>query len=293
MSGFDFKAFSRIPEIDLTRLPFRATLKNFRHYTFRGDFSDSSHQQALTEFAQILIKEDRRAQRASRDFLLKAGVTPHVQKFQKRRGEVGGFLPDYADLFYLYAYIRAERPRRVLEYGSGVSTLVMALALEQNGEGRLVSLEASEEWAHSTHSALPERLFERVQVVYSRPGSREVDGESSVCFADQPFADPDMIYIDGAPEGARYDGAENVVLLEENFGEEGVTIFIDGRWKAVKFFNSPGRAARYEAMSCAVDVVDLRSGTLFGSPFGFDQFSNTMVRWRGTSPERHDMSADG
>ncbi len=55
MSEFDFNAFSRIPEIDVTRLPYWAKLQNFRQCTFWVDFSDFSHQQALTSFGDMLF----------------------------------------------------------------------------------------------------------------------------------------------------------------------------------------------------------------------------------------------
>ncbi len=290
MSGFDFRAFSRIPEVNPTRYPFRIQQQNFRRYTLEVDFSELSHQIGIGNFSGVLIKEDRRAQRACYDFLQKAKVASHIKAFQARRADAGGFPPDYVDLFYLYAYIRSERPKRVLEYGSGVSTLVMALALEQNGEGRLVSVEPSEDWANSTRSALPEPLLKRAEVMHSRGVPCEIDGERSACFADQPLVDPDMIYVDGAPDGARFEGVENVVLLEKYFGEERVAIFIDGRRRAVHYFITPPREARYEITCYAVDILDVHSGFTLAGGFGFDQFSNTMVRWRGTSPG---MSADG
>ncbi len=282
MTGFNFAAFRRNPRIDTWRFPFKSEVRNLAHYTFHVDYHDTSHMQALADFGKAMVHEDRRVQRASHDFLQKAGVTPFIRQFQSRRAIDGAFPPDYGDLFYLYAYIRSERPRRVLEYGSGISTLVMALALRQNGgESRLVSIEPSEEWARKTRSALPADLLERAEVVYSPGETCDVEGYSTVCFAERPLRDPDMIYIDGAPKGAYFDGAENVAFLEEKFRQEGAAIFIDGRRRAVHFFDMPGRASHYEISSYAVDVVDMRTGTTFTCPFGFDQFSNSMVRFLG------------
>ncbi len=294
MTEFNFGAFRRIPRIDMSAFPFKSSVRNFCHCTLYVDYRDISHMQALAEFAKELIHEDRRAQRASYEFLKRAGVTSLIKEFQTRRAAGGSFPADYADLFYIYAHIRSKRPRRVLEYGSGVSTLVMAAALGQNGgEGRLVSIEPSEAWARKTRSGLPADLLERVEVIYSPGVPCELEGRSTACFAERPLANPDMIYIDGSPDGAYFDGAENVAPLEENFETDEVTIFIDSRRRAVSFFDLPTRAARYEMASYAVDIVDLQTGNIFGCPFGFDQFSNTMVRWRGSSVERRGTGADG
>ena len=51
--------------------------------------------------------------------------------------------------------ITEERPQRALELGSGISTLVMAYALESNGGGKLVALED-----HPNHVAKSSRLLE-------------------------------------------------------------------------------------------------------------------------------------
>lgn len=89
-----------------------------------------------------------------------------------------------------------------------------------------------------------------------------------------------MVYIDGAPEGARYAGAENLVFLEENFSGGRPTIFIDSRREAVDLLRAPQRSDRYELTSFMVDVFDVRSGRRLPISFGLDQFSNTMARWR-------------
>lgn len=68
-------------------------------------------------------------------------------------------------LLELHEAIMTERPRRVLEFGSGVSTLIIADALSQIGEGRLVSLEHSPHYAEETRRSLErEGLLEWVDL---------------------------------------------------------------------------------------------------------------------------------
>ena len=60
--------------------------------------------------------------------------------------------PDF--LLTLYRTIRERRPELVVEVGSGVSTLVCAYALQQNGSGRLVSLDHDPRFAEKTRYLL-------------------------------------------------------------------------------------------------------------------------------------------
>ncbi|WP_084646235.1 O-methyltransferase [Marinimicrobium agarilyticum] len=57
-------------------------------------------------------------------------------------------------LLRLHEHIRFQKPKVVVECGSGSSTLVIADALRQNGEGVLVSLEHSTEFGGKTRSLL-------------------------------------------------------------------------------------------------------------------------------------------
>lgn len=57
-------------------------------------------------------------------------------------------------LLRLHAHIMATRPSLILEFGSGVSTIVIADALRQNGAGHLVSIEHSSHYGDKTMSTL-------------------------------------------------------------------------------------------------------------------------------------------
>ncbi|MFH7588120.1 class I SAM-dependent methyltransferase [Oceanimonas smirnovii] len=62
-------------------------------------------------------------------------------------------------LLRLHSHIMATRPRVIVEFGSGASTLVIADALRQNGTGQLISLEHSDYYGAQTFGTLQaERL---------------------------------------------------------------------------------------------------------------------------------------
>lgn len=79
----------------------------------------------------------------------------------QRRLAINGQLPPLRGwatspdvLLRLHTHIMATRPRVVVEFGSGASTLVIADALRQNGIGKLISIEHSEYYGAQTWSTL-------------------------------------------------------------------------------------------------------------------------------------------
>lgn len=101
----------------------------------------------------------------------------------------------------LYETVRSRRPRLVLELGSGASSVVMAAALEQNGSGRLVSVDQDRTYAERTRDALDRQgLAERAEVVHAPIRSIDLDGMRWKWYAlsalpkDGPI---DLLVIDG------------------------------------------------------------------------------------------------
>jgi len=60
----------------------------------------------------------------------------------------------------LHMHIMSTRPRIVVEFGSGSSTLVIADALRQNGTGQLISIEHSDHYGALTISWLKHQELE-------------------------------------------------------------------------------------------------------------------------------------
>lgn len=112
-------------------------------------------------------------------------------------------------LLRLHEYIRYTKPKVVVECGSGSSTLVMADALRQNGEGYLVSLEHSPEFGGKTRELLErEQLLQWVdlRIVDLEPweGVHLNDGsdESVKWYASSAVSgvqNVDLLFVDGPP----------------------------------------------------------------------------------------------
>jgi len=78
------------------------------------------------------------------------------------RGWAGS--PDF--LLHIYRHILENKPKLVVELGSGVSTLVIASALKRTGSGKLISLDHLEQFALETERNLKQRdLSDLAQVV--------------------------------------------------------------------------------------------------------------------------------
>ncbi len=106
-----------------------------------------------------------------------------------------------ADFLQLLADEVAERrPATVLECGSGLSTLVLARALERAGGSRLVSLESGESFARASRQALQRHGLE-AEVIHAPLVSVSL-GEGEWRWYDParlPQMEIDLLVIDGPP----------------------------------------------------------------------------------------------
>jgi hypothetical protein len=82
--------------------------------------------------------------------------------------------PEWEDLWTLYQLVTEQKPKLILEYGSGCSTLILAKAQADSGGGRLISVEASRRWAAHTQSNLPTALKGNVELRVLEPQTRVV-----------------------------------------------------------------------------------------------------------------------
>lgn len=141
----------------------------------------------------------RRAERYLRD----AGMTALFLG-----GDPAAIPPKPTDLAFLHKTVRRLRPRTILEFGSGHSTLAMAYALRQNQRaaadgadapppGRLFVVEANRDWLAHTEARLPHHLRQLVDLRVSAPEVMVLGGELCHAARDLPDIVPDLIFLDG------------------------------------------------------------------------------------------------
>ncbi|MYD09182.1 MAG: class I SAM-dependent methyltransferase [Chloroflexi bacterium] len=161
--------------------------------------------------------------------------------------------------------IRSERPKHVLELGSGLSTLVMAYALEANGTGMLQALENQPETAASTRRLLSAHKLQPYALLLEAPLRQvNVGGERYdwYCLPDYRSLTPiDLLFVDG-PEGAlatmsRYPAlpilrdclAHNAAILVDDIHREDENLMLN-RW--LEAFPNLERDENFESEEFAV-----------------------------------------
>ena len=102
-------------------------------------------------------------------------------------------------LLLIARLILSERPEVVVEFGSGVSSFVIARCLEINGAGRLISFDHSPSFAELTRRQLArQRLSADIRVVPLRPARGPRQPGFWYDAGDLPDA-IDLIIVDGPP----------------------------------------------------------------------------------------------
>lgn len=103
----------------------------------------------------------------------------------------------------LVALIRRHQPEVVLELGSGASTVIMGYAVEQNGCGRVISLDHNEHYGAATRRTLARHGLQAWADVRHAPLTRIEHGETAWSWYDLDALEEnltiDMVFVDGPP----------------------------------------------------------------------------------------------
>jgi predicted O-methyltransferase YrrM len=153
--------------------------------------------------------------------------------------------------------VLAKHPKTILEIGSGLSTVLMAEALNSlSGEGEIISLEQDKYWIDKAQAMIDEHgVGHRVQIVHAPLTDVQVGEETfrwyDVGEEDLPAA-IDLLFIDGPPEGtgpmARYPA---LPVLFERISHGGTIVMDDasrdGEQAAIERWTRefPGLEIRY------------------------------------------------
>lgn len=159
--------------------------------------------------------------------------------------------PDFVDLAFLHRLVSVRRPERVLEFGVGHSTLVLAHALSKShrrkgvADPRLYVVDSSEEWIENVRRKVPSELATCIEFRHARAGVAQLDGKLCHLFEELPNIRPRLIYVDGpdpaavegdvhglrftTEDGQRRPPVGADVLLYESTLRRGACVVIDGR----------------------------------------------------------------
>lgn len=138
--------------------------------------------------------------------------------------------PDFGLL--LAEQVKRQQPNRVLELGSGASTLVVAYALQALGQGKLISVEHNEEFVQRTRRELDKHgLSDWVTLIHA-PLTDVTDDESTYRWYDIPdeldLDGIDMLIVDGPPvEGQKLVRYPALPMLFEHLAEDALVVVDD------------------------------------------------------------------
>ena len=111
--------------------------------------------------------------------------------------------PDFC--LHTIIHIMKKRPSKILELGSGVSTILTGYALEKNGNGRVLTLEHSDEYIHSSQQDLCLHQvdhFARILLAPLKP-YYDIEGKTWHWYDLDEFSEEensiDLLVIDGPP----------------------------------------------------------------------------------------------
>jgi hypothetical protein len=145
-----------------------------------------------------------------RDFISNAWNTTNSREPIEKSTIGEPYKPDMDDLYFLYCTVRKSAAISVLEFGSGFSTLALALALYQNKNSfadkyqirhpnpfTLMSVDASAYWMDISMKRIQPNLVKLIRPIISTPNLTEYEGKFCSFYENLPFFVPDVIYLDG------------------------------------------------------------------------------------------------
>ena len=133
---------------------------------------------------------------------------PLLAGYLKKTNSTGCSFTDY---WTLYSIVRQGRHQEVLECGTGVSTIVIAIALRDNEKefslpGRVTSMEEKEEWFNLAGKLLPTELQGYVELRHSPKTEYTYSLFRGVGYEDVPQRPYTLVFIDGPGTIAPSDG---------------------------------------------------------------------------------------
>ncbi len=212
-------------------LPFPVSFHAECLVVIEPDLNEAEDISGANKLLNSIIVIDRQQQQEARAYLTECGAMDLIEQTMPKRKRAA-FSADLVDLAILHRLAQTTSARQILELGSGLSTVVLGHAASTNG-GHVTALEPDANWAEHTRTTLPECLLPHVSVIHSPGEVVRLRNMETRAFQIPSGVLPDLIYIDGAPEGARFQGLETVMQLEPDL-KPGTVIVIDSRVVAVK-----------------------------------------------------------
>jgi predicted O-methyltransferase YrrM len=177
---------------------------------------------------------------------------------------LGSWRADAGLLTIIARHIAEARPRTIVEFGGGLTTLVAARAQQRAGGGRLLSFDAEDQFAAATRALLTEHALEgevRTAPLVPAPG-----GWPGRWYAHGPLPETiDMLIVDGPPWSVHPRGRGAAATLFDRLSPGGVVILDDAARPGERLV---ARQWRQERPDFDFRFVPGPAGTLIGTRRG-------------------------
>ena len=145
--------------------------------------------------------------------------------------------PEFIDLKNIFDLITSRKPKCILEFGVGFSTICICLALKENEKngfiGQLYTVDTEKTWLKNTEDKLPSELMKYVNFHHSSCSVSTVSSQLVSIYDNLPNISPNFIYLDG-PSPSSVKGKINGLGFNEknsNFKGDGIVKSEEGnRW---------------------------------------------------------------
>ncbi len=195
----------------------------------------------LHPLAAIRVAGYHVAQWQGRRRLVALGLKDQLERVESKCTATGALPPNYTELWYLYQDVRRLRPEVIYEFGSGLSTNIMAEALAVNAkdggvDGRLYSFESEKQWWEVSDQWLDNQTRSFVELIYSPVRVEEMFGAKVFKYSGIPDLVPDLVYLDGPRLTPEVRAAADMLDFEPSL-KPGFWLVIDGRRDNAEFLN--------------------------------------------------------
>lgn len=157
---------------------------------------------------------------------------PNLRKLLVTSASTGA---QYRDYLTLYSYVRKHKPKEVLEFGPGITTLFIAQALKENGFGRVTAIENQEKYFYETADTIPEALSPFIDLRLSKTCEYRHGAFISEGYARIPDRPYDFVWVDGPTVDGK--AAFNIDLIEIVKRGNKVVAMVDGRRSSVFMYS--------------------------------------------------------
>jgi hypothetical protein len=183
---------------------------------------------------------------------------------------------NYFDYWLLYSHIRKTKPAEVLELGPGLTTLVIAQALHENGGGRVTAMEDIEKYRDALVTIIPEHLKPYIDLHLSPSHQVHYGPFRGKAYQQIPDRDYEFVWVDG-PNYDRETEFDADILQLIAKREKPLTAFVDSRVGSCFIYSLVfGRKFKYDYVR--------RTGKLTASRHDMKTYKQifTRMKWRGT-----------